>query len=227
MRTTSLGQVCRVVTVVGTTVPTLTLKLTLVTGSTFTLLNARVTSVRCSDVTLILVELDVLPVVLPASFDGRDAEVLLFVFAAPPVALLFVPLVEVRFWSLDVPAELLPDAALPEDGLALPDAALSEVVPDDPDAALPEVEPEVLPEAPPVAPEDPLIEPPDAPPLGAMVVAPPDEAPPDPEAPPLVWATAAKVRDRDAAATVANKDLRIEKSPSIRGPGEARNGQLT
>jgi hypothetical protein len=158
-------------------VPTLTLKLTLVTGSTFTLLKARVTSVRCSEVTLTLVELEVLPVVF-VSLPGREAELLLFVPDAPPVVLLFVPLVVVPL-EPEVPAELLPDVVPDAPDAALSDVGfeLPEVVPDVPEAALPEVEPEVLPD---VAPEDP----PDDPPLGATVVEPPVEEPPDPDAPP-------------------------------------------
>jgi len=66
--------------------PTLTLKVTLLSGCTFTLRNDSVICVRCSDVTFTLVELDdevVLPVVL---------EVLPVVLVlAPPVVLDALP----------------------------------------------------------------------------------------------------------------------------------------
>jgi hypothetical protein len=88
--------------------PTLTLNSTLVSGCTFTLVNDREICVRCSDVTLMFVELDefVLPVVL--------------VLAAPPVVLDALPVVLVE--------PLVPPAALPD--------AVPLVVPDVPDWAL-------------------------------------------------------------------------------------------
>jgi hypothetical protein len=74
--------------------PTLTLNSTLVSGCTFTLVNDCEICVRCSDVTLIFVELDefVLPVVL--------------VLAALPVLLDALPVV---FELPLVPLEAVPD----------------------------------------------------------------------------------------------------------------------
>ena len=64
MRITSAGQLCRV-TVAGSTTPVCTSKFTLVSGATCTLLKARVTCVRCSELKLTLEAL-VDPVVAPA-----------------------------------------------------------------------------------------------------------------------------------------------------------------
>jgi hypothetical protein len=157
--------------------------------------------VRCSDVTLTLVELDevVLPVVL----------------AAPPDWLAVLPVVPL------VPPEAVPDA-LPRVPLDVPDEALSVELPALPEGALPplEAEPDVVPldvpdAAPPAAPPEPeelpgvvIVEPPEAPP----------EAPPEllPLEPPLVWAMAATLKERAAAATVAIKVVRIERSPMNR-----------
>src|SRR3712207_2304476 len=127
MRTTSFGQACSSVTTVsGTTVPTLTVKLTSVIGRTSTLRNACVISVRCSVVTLMFVELvDVLPVVLAALSD--------VVLAALPVD---------RFVE--------PEAALPEVALLpVPEVAALPVRSVEPVAALPEAEPLPVVELPP------------------------------------------------------------------------------
>jgi hypothetical protein len=81
--------------------PTLTLKVTLVSGCTFTLRNDSLICVRCSDVTFTLVELDdevVLPVVLVFSRVVLDALPVVFVLPlVPPDA---VP------WVLCVPPDV-------------------------------------------------------------------------------------------------------------------------
>jgi len=203
-----------VVTEVGMVEPTLTLNSTLVSGWTFTLVNDREICVRCSEVTLIFVELDefVLPVVL--------------VLAAPPVVLDALPVV---FELPLVPLEAVPDVvpcvvpcAVPEvpEVPDVPDWALSVElppvveVPDEPPVLL-EADPEVVPLDEPDAP--PVVEPevpPDEPP-GAMMVEPPEEPPEvPPELPPLelpllVCAMAATLRERVAAATPASKVIRI------------------
>jgi|UPI000685FA13 hypothetical protein len=169
--------------------PTLTLKVTFVSGWTFTLRNDSVICVRCSEVTFTFVELDddVLPVVL----------------AAPPVWPAVLPVVLVVPL---VPPEAVPDAlprvppgeALSVELLALPEGAL--VPPDVPDPAPPAAPPE--PEEPPGVM---IVEPPEAPPA-----APPELLPLEP---PLVCAMAATLKERAAAATVAIKVVRIERSP--------------
>jgi hypothetical protein len=165
--------------------------------------------VRCSDVTLTFVELDdvVLPVVL----------------AAPPGWLAVLPVVLV---VPPVPPEAVPDA-LPRVPPDVPDEALSLALPAPPEGALVplEAEPEVVPldvpdaapPAPPPEPEEPpgvvIVEPPDAPPA-----APPELLPLEP---PLVWAMAATLKERAAAATVAVKIVRIVRSPVNRAPARA------
>jgi len=197
IRSTLSGQSYRVVTEAGTVEPTLTLNSTLVSGCTFTLRNDCEICVRCSEVTLMLAELDVfvLPVVL--------------VLAAPPVLLDALPVVELPL----VPLAAVPDVV----PCVVPDAVPCFVpeVPDVPDWALslgapPEVVPLDEPDAPPMVDPEEL---PDEPP-GVMIVEPPEEPP---EAPPellppellLVWAIAATLRERVAAVTPASKVTRI------------------
>jgi hypothetical protein len=213
IRSTLSGQSYRVVTEAGTVEPTLTLNSTLVSGCTFTLRNDCEICVRCSEVTLMLAELDVfvLPVVL--------------VLAAPPVLLDALPVVELPLVPLaavpDVVPCVVPDAVpcfVPEVP-DVPDWALSVEappvveVPEEPPVLL-EAEPEVVPLDEPDAP--PMVDPeelPDEPP-GVMIVEPPEEPP---EAPPellppellLVWAIAATLRERVAAVTPASKVTRI------------------
>ena len=129
MRTTSLGHARRSVTIVsGTTVPTLTVKFTLVTGFASTLLKARVISVRCSLVTLMLVELDVLLVVL----------------AAPPVVLELPPVEPDAAPPEAAPPEFVPDVPdVPPE--PLPD--VPDVLPDVSDDAPPDAAPELVPDA--------------------------------------------------------------------------------
>ncbi len=191
------------ITVSGTTVPTLTEKVTSFIGCTFTLLKARVISVRCSLVTLMLVELDVLPVVLaapPVVFDDP----LVVPEAEPPEAA--PPDVEP-----DVPPEAPPEV-LPE---ALPD-----VPPDVPEEVPPDVPPEPVPDVLPDVPEDVPEVPPDVPPEAPPETLPellpdvPPELPPDP---PLVWAIAATLKDKAATATVVNKATRIKNPPIVEG----------
>jgi hypothetical protein len=83
-----------------------------------------------------------------------------------------------------------------------------------------EAEPDVVPGA---LPEPLTLEPDEEPeePLGVMTDEPPEEppaAPPEllpPELePPLVWATAATLKEKTAAATLASKVTRIGKPPS-------------
>jgi len=155
-----------------------------------------------------------------------DDDVLPVVFAAPPVVPAALPVV------LVVPL-VLPDA--------VPDVVLR-VPPDVPDWALSvallpvfelppvvlEAEPCVAPLEEPEVPEPPIVEPeeePDDPP-GVITEEPPEEPPaappePPPLAPPPVWAMAATLRERAAAATVAIKVVRIEKSPVKRVPAWA------
>jgi len=144
-----------------------------------------------------------------------DEVVLPVVLAAPPDWLAVLPVVPL------VPPEAVPDA-LPRVPLDVPDEALSVALPALPEGALPplEAEPDVVPldvpdAAPPAAPPEPE-EPP-----GVMIVEPPEappEAPPEllPLEPPLVWAMAATLKERAAAATVAIKVVRIERSPMNR-----------
>lgn len=192
MRTTSLGHAFRrVTTVSGTTVPTLTEKVTSFIGCAFTLLKARVISVRCSLVTLMLVELDVLPVV----------------FAAPPVAL-DVPLV-----VPDVaPPAAVPPEALPDVPPEVPPDALPEALPDVPPDAAPELVPDVPPIGTVVVPDVPPDAPPEVPPV-TLPELPPDVPPVLPPEPPLVCAIAATLRDKAAAATVVNKATRMKNPP--------------
>lgn len=220
MRTTSLGQaVNRVTTVSGTTVPALTVKLTSLSGWVCTLLKAWVISVRCSLVTLMLVEPEVLPVV-PA-LPPEDVPALVFPPDVPPL----VPAAE----PPDVPPaapplvpEVVPDVppdppdVVPE----LPPAEPPDVPLEEPDVA-PDVVPEPPPDAPPVDVEEPPVVPPALPPALPPVLPPtlppalPPVLPPAlPPEPPLVWAMAATLKDRAAAATVANKVTRIVTSRS-------------
>jgi len=144
-----------------------------------------------------------------------DEVVLPVVLAAPPDWLAVLPVVPL------VPPEAVPDA-LPRVPLDVPDEALSVELPALPEGALSplEAEPDVVPldvpdAAPPAAPPEPeellgavIVEPPEAPPE-----APPELLPPEP---PLVWAMAATLNERAAAATVAIKVVRIERSPMNR-----------
>jgi hypothetical protein len=130
-----------------------------------------------------------------------------------------------------VPPEAVPDA-LPRVPPDVPDEALLSVeLPPLPEGALAplEAEPDVVPldvpdAAPPAAPPEPevppgfvIVEPPEAPPE-APPAAPPELPPPEP---PLVWAMAATLKERAAAATVAIKVVRIESSPMNRVPARA------
>jgi hypothetical protein len=155
---------------------------------------------------LTFVELDdvVLPVVLAAP-PGWLAAVLPVVLVVPPVPPEAVPDALPRV-PPDVPDEALP---APPEGALVPLEAEPEVVPlDVPDAAPP---------APPPEPEEPpgvvIVEPPDAPPA-----VPPELLPLEP---PLVWAMAATLKERAAAATVAVKIVRIVRSPVNRAPARA------
>src|SRR5689334_22696339 len=135
MCTTSTGQVCsRVTTVSGTTVPTLTLKLTLLSGSTCWLLNTCSIWVRCCDETDTFAE--VLPVVwvsfrllddlvaaepdVPAALPEAPDEVSV-AFDAAPLEVFVLPLLAlfvVPAWLPDeVPLLMWLDepAAAPED----------------------------------------------------------------------------------------------------------------
>src|SRR5690349_15029687 len=135
IRTTSLGQACRVVTVRGTTEPTLTLKLTFV-DSTFTLWNAWLTSVRCS---VDKVVVDALALVEPAA--PRAA------LEAPPHGLGAAP-------AAPRAGAAFPEAApveFPPDGLV---TVPPEEPPEVPDEVPLDAAPEVPPEAPPVVPLD-------------------------------------------------------------------------
>ncbi len=100
--------------------PTLTLNSTLVSGCTFTLRNDCEICVRCSVVTLMLLELDVfvLPVVL--------------VLAAPPVVLDALPVVlELPLVPLEAVPDVVPCCVVPD---AVPWVELDvPVVPDVPD----------------------------------------------------------------------------------------------
>src|SRR4051794_14247857 len=150
IRTTSLGQECRVVTVRGTSEPTLTLKFTLV-DSTFTLWKAWLTWVRCS---VDKVTFEELPLVGPA--------VPFAVLEAPPDGLDAPPAVP-RVVGAELPVVVPPE--LPPDGL--PAVPLDEV---------PDFPPEAPPEAPPVVPDAPPEVPPEVPPEAPPVV--PDVPPP-------------------------------------------------
>jgi hypothetical protein len=155
------------------------------------------------------------------TFVELDDEVLPVVLAAPPDLLAVLPVVPV------VPPEAV-SGALPRVPPDAPDEALLSVeLPALPEGALAplEAEPDVVPldvpdAAPPAAPPEP-----EAPP-GVVIVEPPEappEAPPElpPLEPPLVWAMAATLKERAAAATVAIKVVRIERSPMNRVPARA------
>ncbi|WP_147282329.1 hypothetical protein [Microvirga subterranea] len=177
-------------------------------------------SVRCSDVTFTLPELDVLPVVvvLRVPLDAAPPDVEPDVDpAAPPVWPDEVPLA-----PPDVPPDVVPEAP-PEVPPEPPP------VPPVPPLVPPEVDPDAPPLVPPVSveapPEVPPEVPPDVPPpLGDETAPPPLPPPVLPEEPPLVWAMAAALNDRAAAATVANIVIRIEFSPST---SELRQGAST
>src|SRR3954463_1318468 len=116
IRTTSLGQECRVVTVRGTSEPTLTLKFTLA-DSTFTLWNAWLTWVRCSVDKVTLDELALVDPAVPlaaleAPPDGLEAAPAAprAVPAFPEAAPLELPPVGRGAVPLDEPAEVPPDA---------------------------------------------------------------------------------------------------------------------
>jgi hypothetical protein len=161
------------------------------------------------------------------TFVELDDVVLPVVLAAPPGWLAVLPVVLV---VPPVPPEAVPDA-LPRVPPDVPDEALSLALPAPPEGALVplEAEPDVVPldvpdaapPAPPPEPEEPpgvvIVEPPEAPPAA------PPAAPPEllPLEPPLVWAMAATLKERAAAATVAVKIVRIVRSPVNRAPARA------
>ena len=113
MRITSAGQLCRV-TVAGSTTPVCTSKFTLVSGATCTLLKARVTCVRCSELKLTLEAL-VDPVVAPEAPPPSEE--------GPPCA---CPEAEAP-----PPGEEAPGLAAVEDELPPPAAALGLAVEDE------------------------------------------------------------------------------------------------
>ncbi|MCB8819325.1 hypothetical protein [Microvirga rosea] len=171
------------------------MKFTLLRGSTRTDLKAWLISVRCS------VDTETLVVVLPVAFGASRV----CVAAVPDVGALFGAPVEALPVG-DGALVFVPDPVLlaappvPVAGFAVPLDVPSEglkVVPLPPDAS-----PDIPPEA---APGEPLETPPEVPP-----VVPPD-APP--ELPPLVWAIAATLKDKTAAATVVRRVMRMTSSP--------------
>jgi hypothetical protein len=157
------------------------------------------------------------------TFVELDDVVLPVVLAAPPGWLAVLPVVLV---VPPVPPEAVPDAfpRVPPD---VPDEALSLALPALPEGALVplEAEPDVVPlDVPDAAPPAPLPEPEEPP--GVVIVEPPEAppaAPPElpPLEPPLVWAIAATLKERAAAATVAVKTVRIVRSPMNRAPARA------
>lgn len=211
--TTSLGQECRVVTVRGSSEPTLTLKFTLV-DSTFTLWNAWLTWLRCSVDKVTLDEFALGDPAVPfaaleAAPDGLEAApaaprvVAAFPEAAPPE----LPPVGLGAVPLDEPAEV-PDE-VPVDA---PTEVPPEVAPEAPAVVPPDVPPPIPPDGLVVVPDAPPDAPPDEPPLVPPEL--PDEAPAEPpeEEPPdvpPVCATAARLKQRAVTAAVVNKAVRM------------------
>jgi hypothetical protein len=149
-----------------------------------------------------LPEVALLPVPEVAALPVRSVEPVAALPEAEPLPVVELP-PEVVFAALPVRSVLL-DALPLEVAFAPPLCELDDDIPPDVPAA-----PE-----PPAAPEEPD-------PLGDMTAPPeapeeePEEPPELPPAPPPVWATAARLREKAAAATVVNKVTRMTNLQNI------------